>query len=285
MIILIADSGSTKCDWLAINEDGVELRQFSTIGFNPYFHTSELVEAELNKNTDIIDFAPTVGRVFFYGAGSSSAEMCSIIENGLRKVMPQADISVGHDLEGAAFSTWSGTPAITCILGTGSNSCYFDGDSVYEEVPSLAYILGDEGSGSWFGKRLLQAFFYKQLPKDIHDDFVSIFNLSVTDVTRMVYTEPNPNVYLASFMKFIARHKQTDIVKDWLQDGFGAFLDAHVACYTDYQNVPVHFIGSVAYHFQDQLVIACEKRGIQVGNFIKKPIEGLAKYHLDCILK
>ncbi|MEO1945389.1 MAG: ATPase, partial [Candidatus Thioglobus sp.] len=166
MIILIADSGSTKCDWLAINEQGVELRQFSTMGFNPYFHTSEIVESELKKNTNMVELAPNVGRVFFYGAGSSSTEMCSIIENGLRKVMPQADISVGHDLEGAAFSTWSGTPAITCILGTGSNSCYFDGDSVYEEVPSLAYILGDEGSGSWFGKRLLQAFFYKQLPRE-----------------------------------------------------------------------------------------------------------------------
>jgi N-acetylglucosamine kinase-like BadF-type ATPase len=211
--------------------------------------------------------------------------MCAIIEKGLRNVMPQADISVGHDLEGAAFSTWSGTPAITCILGTGSNSCYFDGETVYEEVPSLAYILGDEGSGSWFGKRLLQAFFYKQLPREIHDDFMSIFNLTATDVTRKVYSEPNPNVFLASFMKFIARHKHTDVVNNWLQEGFGAFLDAHVACYKDYKNVPVHFVGSVAYHFQDQLVIACEERGIEVGNFIKKPIEGLAKYHLDCILK
>ena len=149
----------------------------------------------------------------------------------------------------------------------------------------MAYILGDEGSGSWFGKRLLQAFFYKQLPNEIHDDFVSVFNLSVTDVTRKTYTEPNPNVFLASFMKFIAKHKDSEAVKGWLQEGFGAFLDAHVACYKNYKNVPVHFIGSVAYHFQDQLVIACEARGIKVGNLIKKPIEGLAKYHLECILK
>ena len=285
MIILIADSGSTKCDWLAIDEEGKEHRQFSTMGFNPYFHSSEIVESELKKNTDMLDLAPTIGRVFFYGAGSSSTEMCAIIEKGLRNVMPQAEISVGHDLEGAAFSTWSGTPAITCILGTGSNSCYFDGNAVYEEVPSLAYILGDEGSGSWFGKRLLQAFFYNKLPREIHDDFMSIFDLNVTDVTRKVYTEPNPNVFLASFMKFIARHKHTDVVKNWLQEGFGVFLDAHVTCYKDYKNVPVHFVGSVAYHFQDQLVIECEERGIEVGNLIKKPIEGLAKYHLECILK
>ena len=285
MIILIADSGSTKSDWLAIDEDGNQLRQFSTMGFNPYFHTSEIVESELNKNEDMRSLAPNVSRVFFYGAGSSSPEMCAIIEKGLQNVMPSADITVGHDLEGAAFSTWSGTSAITCILGTGSNSCYFDGNDVFEEVPSLAYILGDEGSGSWFGKRLLQAYFYKQLPKEIHDDFVSVFNLSVTDVTRKTYTEPNPNVFLASFMKFIAKHKDSDIVKGWLQDGFGAFLDAHVACYSNYKDVPVHFIGSVAYHFQEQLVITCESRGIKVGNLIKKPIEGLAKYHFECILK
>ena len=138
MIILIADSGSTKSDWLAIDEEGNELRQFSTMGFNPYFHTSEIVESELNKNEDMRSLAPNVSRVFFYGAGSSSPEMCAIIEKGLQNVMPSADITVGHDLEGAAFSTWSGTSAITCILGTGSNSCYFDGNDVFEEVPSLA---------------------------------------------------------------------------------------------------------------------------------------------------
>ena len=142
MIILIADSGSTKSDWLAIDEEGNELRQFSTMGFNPYIHSSEIVETELKKNSDMQSLAPNVSRVYFYGAGSSSPEMCSIIEKGLQNVMPSADITVGHDLEGAAFSTWSGTSAITCILGTGSNSCYFDGNEVFEEVPSLAYISG-----------------------------------------------------------------------------------------------------------------------------------------------
>ena len=285
MIILIADSGSTKSDWLAIDEVGKEIGQFSTMGFNPYFHSSELVAKELSSHSEMIKLAPEVSKVFFYGAGSSSSEMCSIIEKGLSKVFSQAEINVGHDLNGAAYSTWSGEPAITCILGTGSNSCYFDGNEVYEEVPSLAYILGDEGSGSWFGKRLLRAFFYKKLPKEIHDDFVKTFNFSVSEINKRVYTEPNPNVFLASYMKFIAKHKSADIVKEWLQDGFGAFLDIHVACFDNFKQMPIHFIGSVAYHFSEDLSLACEKRGMKMGNLIKKPIEGLAKYHLDCILK
>jgi glucosamine kinase len=284
MIILIADSGSTKSDWLAIDETGQELAQFSTIGLNPYFHSSTLVEQELTSQVEMMKIAPDVGKVFFYGAGSSSKEMCSIIEVGLSRVFSQAEIHVGHDLNGAAYSTWSGEPAITCILGTGSNSCFFDGHEIYEEVPSLAYILGDEGSGSWFGKRLLRAFLYKKLPQDIHDDFVSEFGLSVTDVNKRVYTEPNPNVFLASFMKFISKHRDAEIVKAWLQDGFGSFLDSHVACFENYQQIPVHFIGSVAYHFSDDLQLACKKRGIQMGNLIKKPIEGLAKYHVESIL-
>jgi glucosamine kinase len=285
MIILIADSGSTKSDWLAIDETGNELVNFSTMGFNPYFHSSNFVEQELSSQIEVMKIALNVDKVFFYGAGSSSQEMCSIIEEGLSRVFSQAEIHVDHDLNGAAFSTWSGVPAITCILGTGSNSCFFNGSEVVEEVPSLAYILGDEGSGSWFGKRLLRAFLYKNLPPSIHDDFVSEFGFTVTDINKKVYTEKNPNVFLASFMKFIAKHRDADMVKTWLKDGFGAFLDVHVACFENYQQVPVHFIGSVAFHFSDDLTLACEKRGIQMGNLIKKPIEGLAKYHVECILQ
>jgi N-acetylglucosamine kinase-like BadF-type ATPase len=236
---------------------------------------------------DMVDIAQDVTKTFFYGAGSSSEDMCSVIKDGLSRVLVNSEVHVGHDLEGAAYSTWSGTPSITCILGTGSNSCYFDGKDVIEEVPSLAYILGDEGSGSWFGKKLLQAFFYKQLPKHIHDDFISLFGVEgadVNSVNKRVYTEPNPNVYLASFSTFIGKHKDEPIIQKWLLEGFTAFLEVHVECFEDFKSVPVHFIGSVAYHFQNELKQACFRRGIQVGNLIKKPIDGLAKYHLDYLL-
>ena len=287
MIILIADSGSTKSDWLAIDEHGEVLAQFNTMGFNPYFHSADKVESELNGIEEMIEIAEKVEKTYFYGAGSSSVEMCSIIKEGLSRVLVNSEIHVGHDLDGAAYSTWSGEPSITCILGTGSNSCYFDGEKTSEEVPSLAYILGDEGSGSWFGKRLLQGFFYKQLPQHIHEDFIREFGeeeSKVTSVNKRVYKEEGPNVYLASFTKFLGKHKSDPMIKQWLLEGFHAFLSVHVECYSNFKDVPVHFIGSIAYHFKNELVEACNQRGIRVGNMIKKPIDGLADYHVKNLI-
>jgi len=287
MIILIADSGSTKSDWLAIDENGEVLAQFNTMGFNPYFHSADKVESELNGTEEMMEIAEKVEKTYFYGAGSSSVEMCSIIKEGLSRVLVHSEIHVGHDLDGAAYSTWSGEPSITCILGTGSNSCYFDGEKTSEEVPSLAYILGDEGSGSWFGKRLLQGFFYKQLPQHIHEDFIREFGedeSKVTSVNKRVYKAEGPNVYLASFTKFLGKHKSDPMIKQWLLDGFHAFLSVHVECYSNFKDVPVHFIGSIAYHFKDELVEACNQRGIRVGNMIKKPIDGLADYHVKNLI-
>ena len=283
MIILIADSGSTKSDWLAIYENGQVLSEFNTMGFNPYFHSSEKVESELKGTVEIMEIAEKIDKTYFYGAGSSSVEMCDIIKEGLSRVLVNSEIHVGHDLDGAAYSTWSGEPSITCILGTGSNSCYFDGEKTHEEVPSLAYILGDEGSGSWFGKRLLKGFFYKQLPQHIRDDFIYEFGEDETNVNyvnKRVYTGEDPNVYLASFTKFLGKHKSDPTIKQWLIDGFHAFLEVHVECFSNFKDVPVHFIGSIAYHFRSELIEACEQRGIRVGNMIKAPIDGLADYHL-----
>lgn len=286
-MILIADSGSTKSDWIVIDRNGHEFSRFNTMGFNPYFHSSDKVDQELKQSTEFMDIYKSVEKCFFYGAGSSSAKMCDIIKEGLKRVLPKAAVHVGHDLEGAAYSTWSGTPAITCILGTGSNSCYFDGSEVSEELPSLAYILGDEGSGSWFGKKLLRAYFYKQLPEEIRADFIAEFGeeeLHVNNVNRRVYTEEGPNVYLASFTQFIGKHKNHPEIHKWLVEGFEEFIQIHVECFSNAKQVPVHFIGSIAFHFKSALAEACENRGVQLGNLIRKPIDGLAKYHLENLL-
>jgi N-acetylglucosamine kinase-like BadF-type ATPase len=161
----------------------------------------------------------------------------------------------------------------------------FDGTTVTEEVPALAYILGDEGSGSWFGKRLLSSFLYHKLPAAIHDDFVAQYGLDKLSITKRVYQEPNANVFLASFMTFLGRHKSDPFVQDWLDEGFKSFLDVHVACFEGASGMPIHFVGSVAYHFQDALKKACADRGYRMGNIIKKPIDGLAQYHVEFILK
>lgn len=284
MRILIADSGSTKCDWLYIDETGAILDEFHTMGFNPYFHNGDLVEEKMRATPKAMAYSAEVDRVYFYGAGSSTPKLCEVIAEGLRRVFANAQVHVGHDLEGAAFSTYTGEPAITCIIGTGSNSCFFDGETVSEEVPALAYILGDEASGSWFGKKLLAAHLYKRLDPAVEDDFNSTFGFTKDELINRVYKEPNANVFLASFMTFLGKHQEIPQVISWLEEGFQAFIDVHVKCFPNYKEVPVHFVGSVAYHFQDVLRHVCEREGIEMGNLVKRPVDGLAQYHVDFIL-
>lgn len=284
MKILIADSGSTKCDWLCIDEQGEVLTEFHTMGFNPYFHNADLVEEKMQAAPKAVELADEVAFVYFYGAGSSSEALCSIIREGLERVFKSAKVHVGHDLEGAAFSTYSGEPAITCIIGTGSNSCYFDGEHVSEEVPALAYILGDEASGSWFGKRLISTHLYKKLDPSIEEDFVNTFGFTKDDLVNRVYKEPNANVFLASFMTFLGRHQEKTQVISWLEEGFQAFVDVHIKCFSNYRKVEVNFVGSVAYHFQDVLRHVCDREDIRVGSITKRPIDGLARYHVEHII-
>lgn len=279
-MILIADSGSTKCDWALIDEKGNRLGSFQTMGLNPYFHTPEVAENALKANEELFKIAQEVKQIFFYGAGSSTAEMCSIMKDGLQRVFVNADILVDHDLLGSAMSTYDGEPCISCILGTGSNSCYFDGKDIYEEVPSLAYILGDEASGSYFGKILLQEYFYKKLPLDLRKAFEDFHAPSKDEIISRVYREPNANVYLASFMKFIGEYRDHPHVQNWVTNGMIHFIDIHVKCFANWNEVPVHFVGSIGHYFRDCLDRAAEKTGIRVGRVIRKPIDGLVEYHV-----
>ena len=269
---------------MVIDEQGNALSEFHTMGFNPYFHNADLVESKMRETNEAMALAPDVSKVYFYGAGSSSEALCAIIREGLERVFTAADVHVGHDLDGAAYSTYVGDPAITCIIGTGSNSCYFDGKVTSEKVPALAYILGDEASGSWFGKRLLALHLYHKLDPTVDTDFLSTFGFSKDDIVNRVYQEPNANVFLASFMTFIGRHQEVPQIISLLEEGFQAFIDVHVKCYPNYREVPVHFVGSVAYHFQPVLRHVCEREGIEVGQIIKRPIDGLADYHVKYIL-
>ena len=284
MKILIADSGSTKCDWMLIDASGSAIMEFHTMGFNPYFHTSDLVESKMSDSPEAMKIAADVDRVYFYGAGSSSELLCTIISLGLQRIFTKAEVHVGHDLDGAAYSTYAGEPAITCIIGTGSNSCFFDGHSTREEVPALAYILGDEASGSWFGKRLLALHLYHKLDPIVDKDFRDTFGFEKDEIVNRVYQEPNANVFLASFMTFIGKHQEIPQIISLLEEGFQAFVDVHIKCYDGYKDYPVHFVGSVAYHFQDILRHVCAREGIQLGQIIKRPIDGLSKYHLKYIL-
>lgn len=278
-MLLIADSGSTKCDWMLINKAG-ERTETRTMGFNPFFHNETLIADEISKNDILRSNAKAVEYVVFYGAGASSEARHEIVRRGLQRVFTDAkEIIVDHDMKAAAIATAQDAPGIACIIGTGSNSCYFDGEEVHEVVPALGYILGDEGSGAYFGRILLSKFLYKKLPIELSSELEKDYNLTKESIFEAVYNKPNPNVYLASFMQFAKKHHDHPFFKELIYKGFSAFINIHVWCYDNFREVPVHFVGSIAYHFRDVLEEVSKNFRFTIGRIIQKPIFPLADYY------
>ncbi len=281
---LIADSGSTKCDWMLVDESGKELESFSTMGFNPFFHDEKIIANAILGNPGLTAIATKVELVFLYSAGCSSRALKAVVEAALQSVFKKANIYVDHDLVGAAFATYDDRPGITCILGTGSNSCFFDGDNLSEEVPALGYILGDEGSGSYYGKKLLTEFLYQRLPPSLHEMLEKEYQLNKSVIFENVYMKPHANVYLASFMKVFSSNRDNPWVVETVSAGMRHFMENHVQCFPNYRKVPVHFIGSIAFFFEDILRNSASCMGITVGNIIQKPIHGLVSYHMKYLI-
>jgi len=278
-MLLVADSGSTKCDW--VFTDGSEKRStYHTMGFNPFFHPTDLIESEIRKNTELSALAPQVQHVFFYGAGASHPSRNAVIEEALKRVFTHAEITVDHDLTGAVYATCGDEPGIACIMGTGSNSCYFDGQDIYEEVPALGYVLGDEAGGTFYGKELLRMFLYHELPEKIHQGLIDRYQLTKESIFEAVYNNPNPNVYLASFMRFLSDNRDSKWVRDFIYNGFSKFINIHIWKYENHKDVPVHFVGSVAFHFQDLLREACKIHRLNIGVITSEPVVNLVEYHL-----
>ncbi len=278
-LILIAESGSTKCDWIAVERSRKEYIRFSSMGFNPYFHSSSFIEQTLRENPDVGEWSKRVEKIFFYGAGCSSPKLNRIVLEGLRPVFSSAEIEVDHDLYSAAYATYRGVPEIACILGTGSNSVYFDGCTLREEVPALAYILGDEGSASWLGKRLLSQFLYKKLPAPLEQALKDDFELTKERIVEAVYNRPNANVWLASFSRLLGQHADLPWVESTVLEGFRLFRDIHVLCYPEARAVEVNFVGSVAWHFKGILETVLAEEGLRLGQVVARPLDGLVDFH------
>ena len=279
-MILIADSGSTKCDWALIKSEN-EVIEFNTMGFNPFFHSEQLISDTLKNHQEVKKYQKDIMYLFYYGAGSSTKELKLVLHRALSDVFTEAEfIHSDHDLVASALATYDGQSCISCILGTGSNSCFYDGDIVSEEVPALGHILGDEGSGSYFGKKLLSKYAYKQLPESIYNEFKEKYNLDKGTIIENVYMKEHANVYLASFMKFLSDKADDPYVHEMISDGFFEFINTHVRCFKNYKEVPVHFVGSVAYYFEPILRNVCKAQGITIGTITKRPIEGLISHHI-----
>jgi N-acetylglucosamine kinase-like BadF-type ATPase len=275
-MFIVVESGSTKADWMVI--DGEKETVYSTKGFNPYFHSERDILLELNDQIQLDLIKEDVEEIFFYGAGCSSNELNRIIEDGLSAFFINADIHVDHDLNACAYACYDDKPEIACILGTGSNSCYFDGTTVQEVLPALGYILGDEGSGNYFGKRILTDFLYGRLPHEMHKELESKgANKSI--IIENIYKKPDANVYIASFMPLLIKHKDLGYSQKIIKDGFQVFIDTHVKCYDNYLECDVNFVGSLADLLQQELREVCTKNGVSVGCIIRRPLDKLVKYH------
>jgi hypothetical protein len=277
-MVIIIESGSTKADWLIIQ--GEKRYYHNTIGFNPFFHSTEIVAETLKNDQTLQDLFDLEGEIHFYGAGCSSKELNQTIENGFKTVFKNATVSVDHDLLAAGLALYRGKNVIACILGTGSNSLLFDGKNLHEEVPALGYILGDEGSGSFFGKQILSDFLYSRLPQQIDSDLRQS-GLSKDEIFRKVYMEPNANVFLASISPILIQNKELEYCQNLIRKGFDLFLDRHVLCFNDCFTTEVSFVGSIAALLASELEAVCLEKGLTVGQIIRKPIDSLAKFHLN----
>lgn len=280
-MILIADSGSTKCDWFLIDENGNKIADYYTMGLNPFFHNEIVISNALKQERELYAKRDQITEVHYYGAGCSTDNYKGIVKRALKTVFENAKISVDHDLAAAAYATYDGEPCICCILGTGSNACYFDGEKIHEFNSGLGYILGDEGSGSYFGKKLLAEYLYKRLPEEINDSFKEKFQLTKDIIFENVYNRPHANVYLAGFVRFLADFRQHPYVDNMLTSGMQEFLKTNILNQAMAKDVPIHFIGSVAFYYRDNILKAAELLDLRIGNIVRKPIEGLVKYHLS----
>jgi glucosamine kinase len=277
---VVVDGGSTKADWKMINAEGIT--SLTTKGFNPVFHSEEQIFEALSEAFADKDLhTAKAEQIFYYGAGCWDDRRKGTVHRALQRIFKNADIEVEHDLLGAARATCGREPGIACIVGTGSNSCLYDGTEVIDNITNLGYLLGDEGSGTHLAKRLLRAYFYRELPKVLSDKLDATLPEGKQSILDKVYSLDPPNAYLASFTKFMGDHQNHPFILRILFDSFEQFIDRHVRKYHNHMVLPVHFIGSVAYYFRTTFEVILEEREMRPGVFIQKPIDNLVKFHTE----
>lgn len=280
---LIADSGSTKTDWCLCNKGSVVLN-IQTQGINPYHQTEEAIEEvlreellpQLTRESRLTAHSST--SIVFYGSGCANATACNRIKEALFKVLATEDVTVHSDLLGAARALCGHEEGIACVLGTGSNSCLYNGKEIIANTPPLGYILGDEGSSAVLGRRLVGDCLKNQLPEALRDEFLAEYQLTQEIILEKVYRQPLANRFLASLTPFLSKHKEVPEVHKLLVESFVDFFVRNVKQYRR-PWLPIHFVGSIANAFSAELKVAAESLGMELGTIMQSPIEGLVKFH------
>ena len=276
---LITDGGSTKCDWVLLDNSGEVVFKTATSGLNPTVVPKEELLLRIASNEDLKSVFNNVEILDFYGAGCGTATPRSILKEVLEALFTKAKVNVSEDMAAAVFAATT-EPGIVCILGTGSNSCFFDGIKIHSPIPSLGFILMDEASGNYFGKRLIRDYYYQRMPKEIAAEFENKFNLEADEIKMNLYKKPNPNAYLASFAQFIFTQKEINpYFYALIKESISNFIECRILCYEKAHEVPVHFIGSIA-HFSEEIIKECfAAHNLELGNIVQRPIDGLIDYY------
>ncbi len=276
---LIADGGSTKCDWVLLDQKGNLVLKTRTPGLNPAVVPEQELLLRIKNNPELAAIFNQVGFVDFYGAGCGTITPKTLLSRVLKQLFVNAKVTVEEDMVAAALAV-TDQPGIVCIFGTGSNSCYFDGKKAKTHVESLGFILMDEASGNYFGKRLIRDYFYKKMPSKLAVEFEKRFDLDPDTIKINLYQKPNPNTYLASFAEFIfTSEEENAYFYNLISEGVLKFIEYKILCYKEAEQVPIHFIGSIA-HFSKDIIQDCLNRyHLELGNIVRRPIDGLIEYY------
>ena len=282
-MVLIVDSGSTKCDWIAVDNNGKQLfEKIRTAGLNPAI----LKENELNKiikgSKELTKIKLKVTHLFFYGAGCGTEKPRLMLANVLQNIFSNAIVEVQEDTMAAVRATLNhdDEAAVVCIMGTGSNCSYYDGEKLHQRVKSLGYIIMDDASGNYFGKQLIRDYYFNHMPETIKIAFETKYNLEADHIKHNLYKQPNPNAYLATFAEFMFLNKDSEYMRNLIKNGVRIFTRNMVMQFREeLKTVPIHFAGSIAYFAQEEIKEIAIEFGLKVGNFARRPIEGIVIYH------
>ncbi len=274
---LIADSGSTKTEWCLLKNDKPTL--FTSQGMSPYFVNASQVENILQNEVFPYLGKNKIDEIYFYGTGCKNPTNSRMFKKIILKLFPDSFVQVDNDLSGAAKALCGNEKGIACILGTGSNSCYYNGSKIVKNSPGLGFILGDEGSGAYLGKKVIQHFLYKIFDEELRYRFDSKFKTTDSEILESIYKKPLPNRYLASFAIFLTENRGHYMIENIIEDGLNDFFYTHVISYRQSSKLPIHFTGGIAYGFKEVVTQLCFNYDLQVGTILRTPMEGLIRYH------
>ena len=284
-MILVVDSGSTKTDWIALDNEGEEIFSTQTLGLNPQMLSNEILNERIKNNFDIYKNRKLVNKLFFYGAGCGVKDTQNRILKVFKSIFVNSEFDIKEDTYAAVYSAVDkGIPSIVNIIGTGSNCSYYDGKNVIQKVQSLGYVLMDYASGNYYGKYLIRAYYFNKMPESLRDEFSNNYDLSPNSIKNKLYREENPNTYLAGFARFLIENKSNEYFKEIIFKGLERFIDYQILQYDDFSKVDIHYVGSIAYYLKDEISKIGKKYNLKTGKFIQRPITGLVDYHKRNIL-